>query len=64
MPQTDNKIHYSTDNGLMYYDGCPIIKKDGDFLTYEEFMLPKQANTKEDPSELIQDIKDEKSELD
>ena len=64
MPQTDYKIHYTTSDGLMYYDGCPIIKEDGDFLTYEEFMLPKQADAEGDLHESLREVLDDKSKLD
>ena len=61
----DNKIHYTTRNGIMYYDRMPVINAiTNDFLTYEEFMLPKQTNTEGDLCELVGDVLDDEAELD
>ena len=48
----------------MYYDGCPILKDDGDFLTYEEFMLPKQTSAERDLPEPDRDVLDKEFQLD
>lgn len=49
----------------MYYDRMPVINAiTKDFLTYEEFMLPKQTNTEGDLCELGGDVLDDEAELD
>lgn len=58
------KIHYTTSNGLMYYDGCPLFDENGEWITYEEFMQPKQPDTKRNMPESVRDVLGEGSELD
>lgn len=39
--KSDYIIHYTTHDGLMYYDGCPLFNENDEWITHEEFMQPK-----------------------
>lgn len=43
--ENDNKIHFTTHNGLMYYDGCPVFDQTDEWLTYENFMKPMNQDS-------------------
>ncbi|MBD5267695.1 MAG: hypothetical protein HDS41_05880 [Bacteroides sp.] len=62
--QNDNKIHYTCHDGMMYYHGCPVFNENDEWMTYEEFMQPKQADAEGDLPEPVRDVLDEGCELD